>query len=199
MVPQSQIGFIDFIVVPTLAVAGDTVNLILTGRNEIETPWNQILPINKSKWQAKAEAGETGIEASDAAHDIKPPRIGSAVRHERKENGHHQDGEDVDPNNKKNQSSRDPYDNSHLIKQEGIITIHSQTPKKPTKHKDVASEIPHSVISRPGTPQTWQFDAKESLSIVPPRPDTANILDPPEKRRAPVSVDRKLRKNHLDF
>ena len=31
----------------------------------------------------KAEAGETGIEESDAGNDIKPPRSGSA-RHERR-------------------------------------------------------------------------------------------------------------------
>ncbi len=32
MVPQSQIGFIDFIVTPTLGVAGDAVNLVVSDR-----------------------------------------------------------------------------------------------------------------------------------------------------------------------
>ena len=56
MVPQSQIGFIDFIVVPTLGIAGDAMSLVLCSRQEnkeIQKPWNEILLVNKSKWQAK--------------------------------------------------------------------------------------------------------------------------------------------------
>ena len=54
MVPQSQIGFIDFIVSPTLGVAGEAVALILANKRDLEErPWTDILATNKAKWQAK--------------------------------------------------------------------------------------------------------------------------------------------------
>jgi hypothetical protein len=53
MVPQSQIGFIDFIVSPTLGVAGEAVALILANKRDQERPWTDILAANKAKWQAK--------------------------------------------------------------------------------------------------------------------------------------------------
>jgi hypothetical protein len=53
MVPQSQIGFIDFIVSPTLGVAGEAVSLVLATKKELDKPWTEILATNKAKWQAK--------------------------------------------------------------------------------------------------------------------------------------------------
>ncbi len=53
MVPQSQIGFIDFIVSPTLGVAGEAVALILANKRDQERPWTDILAANKARWQAK--------------------------------------------------------------------------------------------------------------------------------------------------
>ena len=53
MVPQSQIGFIDFIVSPTLGVAGEAVSLLITNKKELDKPWTDILLTNKAKWQAK--------------------------------------------------------------------------------------------------------------------------------------------------
>jgi len=88
MVPQSQIGFIDYIVLPTLTVLGDTVDLILStfdiphasknkttlpeeGSHEnnqqksskvLFRPWTDILVENREKWQRKHDGGEKGIE-----------------------------------------------------------------------------------------------------------------------------------------
>lgn len=80
MVPQSQIGFIDFIVNPTLAVCGDMVVAVLGGSSGFEQPWNQTLVVNKDRWQQKADSGEKGINPSDAVNDPKPHRVASANR-----------------------------------------------------------------------------------------------------------------------
>ena len=56
-----------------------------------------------------------------------------------------------------------------------------------------------SVLSRPGSPSSWDFGVKESITVSPPRPGSASLLSPPEKRRAPISVDHTLRKHPLDF
>jgi hypothetical protein len=79
MVPQSQIGFIDFIVHPTMNVLGDVLDAILkpldVGRRpviieNVESsnkeralfrPWTDILAVNKSKWTSKHDAGEQSI------------------------------------------------------------------------------------------------------------------------------------------
>jgi len=75
MVPQSQIGFIDFIVAPTLSVCGDVVNLVMAAtRHERKEPWRVNIAENKQLWQAKADAGETGAPESDAGEDARPPR-----------------------------------------------------------------------------------------------------------------------------
>jgi len=60
--------------------------------------------------------------------------------------------------------------------------------------------MPH-VISRPGSPVIWNFSVKDSINSNPPRPGTSwgAHLSPPEKRRAPISVDHTLRKHALDF
>merc|ERR1719400_2347277 len=73
MVPQSQIGFIDFIVSPTLNVCGDVISLV-AGRRHQEKPWEENLQSNKQLWQEKADAGHTGAPASAASRDEKPPR-----------------------------------------------------------------------------------------------------------------------------
>jgi hypothetical protein len=59
MVPQSQIGFIDFIVSPTLGVAGEAVALILANKRDQERPWTDILAANKARWQAKVTRAHT--------------------------------------------------------------------------------------------------------------------------------------------
>ena len=57
MVPQSQIGFIDFIVVPTLTVCGDMVTTVLGGV-VCEDPWTMTLPTNRARWQEKVKRKE---------------------------------------------------------------------------------------------------------------------------------------------
>ena len=52
MVPQSQISFIDFIVVPTLTVCGDMITTVLGGV-VCEDPWTSNLPNNRGRWQEK--------------------------------------------------------------------------------------------------------------------------------------------------
>ncbi|XP_059089272.1 dual specificity calcium/calmodulin-dependent 3',5'-cyclic nucleotide phosphodiesterase 1B-like isoform X3 [Tigriopus californicus] len=98
MVPQSQIGFIDFIVSPTLNVLGDVLETILRGMEQankkpgnrddsteqqlekaplLKRPWMDILAVNKEKWQAKHDAGEQGIEPSGALRDLRPQSVTS--------------------------------------------------------------------------------------------------------------------------
>merc|ERR1719275_192379 len=63
MVPQSQIGFIDFIVSPTLAVCGDMVAAVLGEEAEVPRPWSESLATNRGLWQQRADAGERGLPA----------------------------------------------------------------------------------------------------------------------------------------
>lgn len=204
VVPQSQIGFIDFIVSPTFDVCGDMINLVLDQKeDEAKELWTKILDDNKDLWLVKAKAGETGCEPSDAVNDVKPPRVMSA-KPAVEENGVTENGKTngtAEETPKPEPDPKDPstLDNSHLIKQIGPITIDSVPPERPTKHKDVVGEVPSSVLSRPGSPVTWNFGVKESITVAPPRPQTASLLSPPERRRAPISVDHKLRKHALDF
>jgi len=210
VVPQSQIGFIDFIVSPIFDVCGDMINLVLDQKEDQATkPWEKVLEENKDLWQVKAKSGETGCEVSDAANDATPPKPLSVkpVVEENgvaEENGAAENGNtngNVEEPVKQEPDPKNPssLDNRHLIKQIGPITIDSLPPDKPTKHKDVVGEVPSSVLSRPGSPVTWNFGVKESITVAPPRPQTASLLDPPERRRAPISVDHKLRKHALDF
>lgn len=200
VVPQSQIGFIDFIVSPIFDVCGDMISLVLDQKEEQATkPWEKILQDNKDLWQIKAKSGETGFEVSDAVNDVKPPRVVSA-KPAIEENGVAENGvteetakQEPDPQNPES------LDRRHLIKQIGPITIDSLPPDKPTKHRDVVAEVPSSLLSRPGSPVTWNFGVKESITVAPPRPQSASLLSPPERRRAPISVDHKLRKHALDF
>eukprot|EP00090_Calanus_glacialis_P007040 TRINITY_DN15506_c0_g1_i6.p1 TRINITY_DN15506_c0_g1~~TRINITY_DN15506_c0_g1_i6.p1 ORF type:complete len:696 (-),score=189.23 TRINITY_DN15506_c0_g1_i6:354-2441(-) len=200
VVPQSQIGFIDFIVSPIFDVCGDMISLVLDQKEDQATkPWEKILEDNKDLWQIKAKSGETGFEVSDALNDVKPPRVVSA-KPAIEENGVPENG-NSEENAKQEPDPQNPesLDRRHLIKQIGPITIDSLPPDKPTKHKDVVGEVPSSVLSRPGSPVTWNFGVKESITVAPPRPLSASLLSPPERRRAPISVDHKLRKHALDF
>jgi len=63
LVPQSQIGFIDFIVSPTLALCGDMVALVVGDEAEVPRPWTESLAINRGLWQERADAGERGLPA----------------------------------------------------------------------------------------------------------------------------------------
>jgi len=220
VVPQSQMGFIDFIVSPTFDVCGDMINLVLDQQeDQANKPWVEVLEENKESWQSKAKSGEIDFEESDAANDVTPPKVVSAKQIV-EENGKTDENETAEENTKENGSAengnvngteeekvkeepdpKNPHtlDNSHLIKQIGPITIDTQPPDKPTKHKDVVGEVPSSVLSRPGSPVTWNFGVKESITVAPPRPNTASLLSPPERRRAPISVDHTLRKHALDF
>ena len=85
----------------------------------------------------------------------------------------------------------DNDDYSHLIRQIGPITIDSTPPEKPTRHRDVAESMRGSVLSRcpivdcifltkpllrPGSPISWNFGVKESITVAPPRPESASLL-----------------------
>ena len=49
------LGFIDYIVTPTLSVCSNMVMTVLGGSTEFEKPWNGTLVVNKEKWQEKVE------------------------------------------------------------------------------------------------------------------------------------------------
>ena len=99
--------------------------------------------------------------------------------------------ESVDESEKKNEEAQQPTNNAHLIKQIGPITIDSTPPEKPTRHRDVAESMRGSVLSRcpivdcifltkpllrPGSPISWNFGVKESITVAPPRPESASLL-----------------------
>ena len=99
--------------------------------------------------------------------------------------------ESVNESEKKNEEAQQPTNNAHLIKQIGPITIDSTPPEKPTRHRDVAESMRGSVLSRcpivdcifltkpllrPGSPISWNFGVKESITVAPPRPESASLL-----------------------
>ena len=73
------LGFIDFIVHPTMNVLGDALDIVLkpfdyggrpvpienaesaTNERSLYRPWTNILAVNKSKWTAKHDAGQNQI------------------------------------------------------------------------------------------------------------------------------------------
>lgn len=67
LVAESQIGFIEFIVEPSLAVCSDMLEAILgpikaaeagsEGRPAIHKPWIKSLAVNKKKWKEQAAKG----------------------------------------------------------------------------------------------------------------------------------------------
>ena len=48
-----------------------------TDKQEIldDTHWWQTLDRNKTRWKEKSESCDNGLEASTAAHDIRPPLV----------------------------------------------------------------------------------------------------------------------------
>ena len=116
-------------------------------------------------------------------------------------------------------SRMNSLDNRHLIRQIGPIRLNSTPPSKPTRHRvsisgvsvicvlsnmitqDMVKQVSSGVLSRPGSPSTWNFGMKDSITVAPPRPGTSwgSCLSPPQPRRAPISVDHTLRKHALDF
>ncbi|XP_023342142.1 calcium/calmodulin-dependent 3',5'-cyclic nucleotide phosphodiesterase 1A isoform X2 [Eurytemora carolleeae] len=216
-VPMAQIGFINYIVNPTMELTGALISRLIEKKSE-SSPWELTLPANRIRWQEKFDCGDAGIEVSDASQDTPPPP--PIIRHlenstsmtntdeketqETKSTKLMDEAEvpDQDPTNTPEEQIKVKtciLDNSHLVLLKGPILIESDPPKTLTKHKDLVGEIPPTVISRPGSPMVWGFDSKESITTKPPRPNTASIPSPPEKRRAPISVDHKLRKHALDF
>ena len=106
-------------------------------------------------------------------------------------NEENQNEESVNESEKKNEEAQQPTNNAHLIKQIGPITIDSTPPEKPTRHRDVAESMRGSVLSRcpivdcifltkpllrPGSPISWNFGVKESITVAPPRPESASLL-----------------------
>ena len=214
------LGFIDFIVNPLFEVFSDVINHVLDKDSESTSyPWNKEMNENKDFWQEKVKLsfsasfdedtfqinkGEIEFEKSDSANDVQPPAVINKT--DISENGVGGIGEVVtngdateDSNNEEPKFKADNLDNRHLIKQIGPIRITSKPPDKPTRHRDVIQHVSANILSRPGSPVTWDFGVKESITTAPPRPTSATMLSPPEKRRAPISVDHTLRKHALDF
>merc|ERR1719361_1432683 len=214
MVPQSQIGFIDYIVLPTMNVLGDALDLVLSpidptllrsmytkiqeddhspagSRNKIllHRPWTDILMENREKWQKKHDAGEKGIKFDDQDRPTSAFFGGSRpstaiLRSDQSSFKQNKDGKENDNENDPLKPPKTPY---HF---KG-----SEAPATDTKLEDVVDELPDHVISRSGTPNQWAFDDKEpSLKTAPPRPTSATCCTPPVPRKVPISVDHHLRK-----
>lgn len=162
----------------------------------------------------QAENGEIECDTSDAANDVAPPPVvtlqaeeenGVTKEEEGGGGGGAAEGDKVEaapepePEPEEPKFKADNLDNRHLIKQIGPIRITSKPPDKPTRHRDVIQHVSANILSRPGSPVSWDFGVKESITTQPPRPQSASLLSPPEKRRAPISVDHTLRKHALDF
>ncbi len=45
------------------------------------------------------------------------------------------------------------------------IRIESKPPEKDTRLEDIVADLPSTVMSRPGTPDVWNFDEKVSIYI----------------------------------
>ena len=72
-VPQSQIGFIDYIVVPLFNTVIETMDHLVGPAGEVA--WLNTASANRLVWTEKAESCEPGLEPSGAAQDILPPRV----------------------------------------------------------------------------------------------------------------------------
>ena len=82
-----------------------------------------------------------------------------------------------------------------MLVQNTSLVIESQPPDKDTRLEDIVADLPATVMSRPGSPDVWNFDEKEmSLKATPPRPTSASLCSPPVPRKVPISVDHHLRK-----
>ena len=75
-VPQSQIGFIDYIVVPLFNTVIETMDHLVGPAEEAgEVAWLNTASANRLVWTEKAESCQPGLEPSGAAQDILPPRV----------------------------------------------------------------------------------------------------------------------------
>ena len=73
-VPQSQIGFINYIVSPLFDVFSEVINYVLDRKDETD-PWHPNLELNRKGWNDKILAGELDLEPSGAAEDVFPPAV----------------------------------------------------------------------------------------------------------------------------
>lgn len=112
-------------------------------------------------WHHQAEAGETGIVISDACKDVTPPDPTKQC-------------EEVEVNSE--EEKKDDNNNSHLIRQIGPLVFDSTPPDKKTRHRDVEVAMRGSILSRPGSPISWNFGVKESITVAPPRPESPSLL-----------------------
>ena len=194
----------------------EVINHVVDRPADTEDPWHLNLDMNKRGWNEKIQSGDLEMEESGAGLDVVPPPV---INNLKLENGDKEQvvvngGGDVEaggdgggggaegggPSSEADgKEEGESLDNRHLIKQIGPIRITSKPPDKPTRHRDVIAQVSANIISRPGSPESWGFGVKESITSAPPRPQSASMLSPPEKRRAPISVDHTLRKHALDF
>ena len=78
--------------------------------------------------------------------------------------------------NNSEEEKKDDNNNSHLIRQIGPLVFDSTPPEKKTRHRDVEVAMRGSILSRPGSPISWNFGVKESITVAPPRPESPSLL-----------------------
>ena len=202
---------------PLFDVFSEVINHVVDRPSDTEDPWHLNLDLNKTGWNEKIKSGNLELEESGARLDVAPPpviiagKLENGVKEKTIVNGGGDGGDGGEDGGegggaegggetkKEVKAEGESLDNRHLIKQIGPIRITSKPPDKPTRHRDVIAQVSANIISRPGSPESWGFGVKESITSAPPRPQSASLLSPPEKRRAPISVDHTLRKHALDF
>ena len=175
----------------------EVINYVLDRSTETD-PWHPNLELNRNGWNDKILAGQLELEPSGAEQDVFPPPV-SLARAENEAGEKKGEVNGSGGGGAGGETAVESLDNRHLIKQIGPIRITPKPPDKPTRHRDVIAQVSATIISRPGSPESWGFGVKESITTAPPRPQSASLLSPPEKRRAPISVDHTLRKHALDF
>ena len=190
----------------------EVIKHVVDRPSDTEDPWHLNLDMNKTGWNEKIASGHWEMEESGASLDVVPPpvtntgKLENGVKEKVIVNGDAAGGADggdggdvAEGGGPLVKDVKAEGDNRHLIKQIGPIRITSKPPDKPTRHRDVIAQVSANLISRPGSPESWGFGVKDSITSAPPRPQSASMLSPPEKRRAPISVDHTLRKHALDF
>ena len=92
----------------------------------------------------QVDAGDSGIEASNAVLDEPPPLV--------KDTSEEPEDEAMEKVEEEEEvvEKAAVTNNAHLIRQIGPITFDSLPPAKPTRHRDVADSMYSSVLSRPG-------------------------------------------------
>ena len=71
-VAQSQIGFIDYIVVPLFHTVMETMEVVAA---TLDPAWLATVELNRAVWTEKAENCQNVLEPSSAHLDILPPRV----------------------------------------------------------------------------------------------------------------------------